>query len=153
MKPHRTRILLPLAALGLLLPIACSDGDTSRFTHDDGLIVEILRPGSGPEIQAGQTAVVHYTGWIAGRYWKKGDQFDSSHDRGQTFPVRNVGSAAVIKGWNQGIPPRGNVPGMKVGELRRLMIPTELGYGSRGAPGAIPPNADLIFDVELLEIR
>jgi len=152
---HRTRLVLPLVALALLLSIlpACKGGNANRFVHDDGLIVEILRPGTGPEIQAGQTAVMHYTGWLAGRYWKKGDQFDSSHDRGQTFPVTNVGNAPVIKGWNLGIPPRGDVPGMKVGELRRLLIPAELAYAGNAIGGKIPPNSDLIFDVELVQIR
>ena len=111
------------------------------------------QPGAGPAIEAGQTAIMHYTGWLDAGGWEKGEKFDSSRDRGQPFPVQNVGAGRVIKGWNQGIAPNGGFAGMRVGEQRRLMIPAELAYGARGAGRAIPPNANLIFDVELLEIR
>lgn len=107
-----------------------------------------LTPGSGPEITAGQAALVHYTGWLydAAAPENKGRQFDSSLGREPfEFPV---GGGLVIAGWDQG------VAGMKVGGKRRLVIPPNLGYGERGAGGGIiPPNATLVFDVELVEIR
>jgi FKBP-type peptidyl-prolyl cis-trans isomerase len=108
-----------------------------------------LTPGSGAEIKSGQNALVHYTGWLydAAAPDNKGAKFDSSLDRNEPFEFP-VGGAMVIPGWDQG------VAGMKVGGKRRLVIPPELGYGSRGAGGGlIPPNATLVFDVELVEIR
>jgi len=149
------RRLLPLVLIVLpaLLSLACSGESDSRFTHDDGMIVEVLKPGTGQEIAAGQTAVMHYTGWLDAGRWRKGEKFDSSHDRGKPFLVLNVGKGSVIRGWNLGIPPNGDTPGMRVGEHRRLMIPADLAYGARGAGASIPPDANLIFDVELVEIR
>jgi len=107
-----------------------------------------LKPGSGPAITPGKTAVVHYTGWLysEGATDKKGQKFDSSVDRNDPFRFP-VGGGQVIAGWDQG------VAGMKVGEQRRLVIPAELGYGARGAGGVIPPGATLVFDVELLGIE
>ena len=107
-----------------------------------------LAPGSGPEIKAGQNALVHYTGWLydAAAPENKGKKFDSSVDRNEPFEFP-VGGGMVIKGWDDG------VAGMKVGGKRRLVIPPEMGYGTRGAGGVIPPNATLVFDVELVEIR
>ncbi len=107
-----------------------------------------LAPGSGPEIKAGQNAVVNYTGWLydSTKPDNKGTKFDSSLDRNDTFEFP-VGGGMVIKGWDEG------VAGMKVGGKRRLVIPPDMGYGSRGAGGVIPPNATLVFDVELVEIR
>jgi FKBP-type peptidyl-prolyl cis-trans isomerase FkpA len=106
-----------------------------------------LRTGTGPAIAPGQIAVVHYTGWLFSESApeNKGQKFDSSRDRGQpfTFPL---GAGQVIKGWDQG------VAGMQVGGERRLVIPPDWGYGARGA-GVIPPNATLVFDVELLGIQ
>jgi FKBP-type peptidyl-prolyl cis-trans isomerase FkpA len=96
--------------------------------------------GAGDEARAGQNVTVHYTGWLT-----TGQQFDSSRDRNQPFAFR-LGAGNVIQGWDQG------VAGMRVGGQRRLIIPADLGYGARGAPGAIPPNATLIFDVELLRV-
>lgn len=115
---------------------------------DNGLKYLLLAEGAGAAIEAGQNAMVHYTGWLYDESLPegKGDKFDSSRDRGQPFSFP-LGAGRVIKGWDQG------VAGMKVGERRMLIIPTDLGYGSRGAGGAIPPNADLLFDVELLGIR
>jgi FKBP-type peptidyl-prolyl cis-trans isomerase len=96
--------------------------------------------GSGEEIRPGDYVSIHYTGWLT-----DGKKFDSSVDRGQPFTVR-IGTGKVIKGWDEG------VPGMKVGGKRKLMIPAALAYGTRGAPGGvIPPNADLIFEVEVLK--
>lgn len=102
---------------------------------------ETLTPGSGAEAKSGDTVLVHYTGWLT-----DGTKFDSSRDRGTAFRF-TVGAKRVIAGWDQG------VVGMKVGETRRLTIPPELGYGTRGAGGAIPPNATLVFEVELQAIE
>jgi FKBP-type peptidyl-prolyl cis-trans isomerase len=112
------------------------------------LVVTELKPGTGPAVAAGQTAVVHYTGWLyaEGAPENKGRKFDSSRDRREPFGFE-VGAGHVIKGWDQG------VAGMKVGEQRRLTIPAELGYGARGAGGVIPGGATLIFDVELVGIE
>jgi FKBP-type peptidyl-prolyl cis-trans isomerase len=97
--------------------------------------------GTGAVANAGQQVSVHYTGWLA-----DGSSFDSSVSRGQPFAFA-LGRGQVIKGWDEG------VSGMRIGGKRRLIIPAALGYGARGAPGAIPPNATLIFDVELLDVR
>ena len=97
--------------------------------------------GTGDVAVAGKTASVHYTGWL-----ENGKKFDSSVDRGQPFSFP-LGAGRVIKGWDEG------VQGMKVGGKRKLTIPSDLGYGSRGAGGVIPANATLIFDVELLGVR
>jgi FKBP-type peptidyl-prolyl cis-trans isomerase len=112
------------------------------------MIIETVETGAGEAIQAGQTAVVHYTGWLFDPQAElnRGEKFDSSRDRGQPFSFP-VGAGRVIRGWDEG------VAGMLVGERRILTIPPEMGYGARGAGGVIPPNAMLIFDVELLEIR
>ena len=112
------------------------------------LTVQDLEPGSGVAVAAGQTAVVHYTGWLwdAAAPENKGRKFDSSRDHGDTFAFR-VGGGEVIRGWDQG------VDGMKVGGKRRLVIPPDLGYGARGAGGVIPGGATLVFDVELMGIR
>ena len=107
-----------------------------------------IKTGSGAPIKSGQTAVVHYTGWLYAKDAadNKGKKFDSSRDRNQPFRFR-LGAGEVIKGWDQG------VAGMAVGAQRRLVIPPALGYGQRGAGAAIPPNATLVFDVELLGIE
>ncbi|OQW30183.1 MAG: peptidylprolyl isomerase [Nitrospira sp. SG-bin2] len=97
--------------------------------------------GTGDVAVAGKTVSVHYTGWL-----ENGKKFDSSVDRGQPFSFP-LGAGRVIKGWDEG------VQGMKIGGKRKLTIPSDLGYGSRGAGGVIPPNATLIFDVELLGVR
>ncbi len=106
--------------------------------------------GEGALANGGEIAVVHYTGWLYDAEKKdagnKGKKFDSSVDRGQPFKFP-LGAGRVIQGWDQG------VKGMKIGGKRTLIIPSALGYGARGAPGAIPPNAKLIFDVELLGLE
>jgi len=103
-----------------------------------GLEIEDQIVGDGDEAVAGQTVEVHYTGWLT-----NGTKFDSSHDRNQTFSFK-LGAGQVIAGWDQG------VAGMKVGGTRKLTIPPEMGYGERGAGGVIPPNATLVFKVELI---
>jgi FKBP-type peptidyl-prolyl cis-trans isomerase len=104
--------------------------------------------GSGPEARQGQTVTVHYTGWLYDPKApdKRGKKFDSSKDHGESFEFK-LGAGMVIRGWDQG------VAGMKVGGKRTLVIPSELGYGTRGAGGAIPPNSTLVFEVELLAVR
>jgi FKBP-type peptidyl-prolyl cis-trans isomerase FkpA len=104
--------------------------------------------GTGNEAAAGRQVTVHYTGWLydAAKQDHKGSKFDSSRDRNEPFAFR-LGGGQVIRGWDEG------VAGMKVGGRRTLTIPPELGYGSRGAGGVIPPNATLVFDVELLDVR
>ena len=106
-----------------------------------GLKITELSVGNGAEASSGQTVVVHYRGTL-----ESGKQFDASYDRGTpfTFPL---GAGRVIKGWDEG------VVGMKVGGKRKLVIPPDLAYGSRGAGGVIPPNATLVFEVELLDVR
>jgi peptidylprolyl isomerase len=110
-----------------------------------GLQYEDTVVGTGASPKPGQTCVMHYTGWL----WEneaKGKKFDSSVDRGQPFEFQ-IGVGMVIKGWDEG------VATMKVGGKRTLIIPAELGYGARGAGGVIPPNATLMFDVELLGLK
>jgi FKBP-type peptidyl-prolyl cis-trans isomerase len=104
--------------------------------------------GTGAEAVAGARVTVHYTGWLfdTTRPDNKGRQFDSSRDRNDPFTFR-LGRGEVIEGWDRG------VAGMKVGGQRTLTIPADLGYGARGAGGVIPPNATLLFDVELLDVR
>jgi FKBP-type peptidyl-prolyl cis-trans isomerase FkpA len=106
-----------------------------------GLVIEDLVVGNGATAAAGQRVSVHYTGWL-----QNGDKFDSSKDRGQAF-MFSLGRGEVIRGWDEG------VNGMKVGGKRKLTIPPDLGYGARGAGGVIPPNATLLFEVELLAVR
>ncbi len=107
-----------------------------------------LKEGTGAAATAGRPVSVHYTGWLYSETGtdNKGTKFDSSVDRGQPFEF-GLGAGQVIAGWDQG------VAGMKVGGQRRLVIPPALGYGSRGAGGVIPPNATLVFDVELLGVK
>jgi FKBP-type peptidyl-prolyl cis-trans isomerase len=100
-----------------------------------------LKVGTGATATNGKTVTVHYTGWLA----SNGKKFDSSVDRGQPFMFQ-LGAGQVIKGWDEG------VAGMKIGGKRQLRIPPDLGYGARGAGGVIPPNATLLFDVELLGV-
>ena len=101
--------------------------------------------GTGPSPTSGQSVSVHYTGWLD-ENGKQGKKFDSSVDRGEPFEF-GLGQGQVIKGWDEG------VAGMKVGGKRTLIIPPSLGYGARGAGGVIPPNATLMFDVELLGVK
>jgi len=106
-----------------------------------GLVIEELIVGSGEAATAGRRVSVHYTGWLT-----DGKKFDSSKDRGEAFDFP-LGRGQVIRGWDEG------VAGMKVGGKRKLTIPSNLAYGTRGAGGVIPPNATLLFEVELLAVR
>lgn len=125
---------------------AAKEGKTSKMIKtDSGLQYEDTVVGTGASPKPGQKCVMHYTGWL----WEneaKGKKFDSSVDRGQPFEFQ-IGVGMVIKGWDEG------VMTMKVGGKRTLLIPANLGYGSRGAGGVIPPNATLVFDVELLGLK
>lgn len=112
-----------------------------QVTTPTGLVYEDIIVGNGPSPKEGQTAVVHYTGWLT-----NGTKFDSSVDRAEPFKFP-VGLGHVIKGWDEG------VATMKVGGKRKLTVPAHLGYGARGAGGVIPPNATLIFEVQLLGIE
>jgi FKBP-type peptidyl-prolyl cis-trans isomerase FkpA len=156
------RIVLALGAIAVLG--GCGEGSSSgRYAEAPSsnqenaamaqspiteMIVEDVAAGSGAAVAQGQKATVHYTGWLysSDAPEKKGKQFDSSRTRGQPFSF-SVGGGRVIRGWDQG------VVGMKIGGERRLTIPASLGYGAGGAGGGlIPPNATLVFDIELLAI-
>ena len=110
-------------------------------TTASGLQIEDITVGTGATAAAGQHVIVHYTGWLT-----DGRKFDSSKDRNDPFQFP-LGMRHVIAGWDEG------VQGMQVGGVRKLTIPPQLGYGARGAGGVIPPNATLVFEVELLDIR
>ncbi len=125
-----------------------STAPTAPPAPTEGLKMTDVKEGTGAEAVAGKTVVVHYTGWLYDEAAPehKGKKFDSSRDRGEPFDFP-LGAGHVIKGWDQG------VAGMKVGGQRTLVIPPNMAYGERGAGGVIPPNATLIFDVELLEVK
>jgi FKBP-type peptidyl-prolyl cis-trans isomerase len=137
---------LALAVLTVSTPVGRSDAADNQVTEmPDGLKYTDTKTGDGATARAGTKVSVHYTGWLSDN-GAKGAKFDSSLDRGQPFQF-TLGAHQVIAGWDEG------VAGMKVGGKRTLTIPPELGYGARGAGGAIPPNATLIFDVELLQVQ
>jgi len=120
-------------------------GAASEVTSPTGLRIIDTRPGKGVQPQAGQTVTVNYTGWLFVN-GKKGKKFDSSLDRGQPFSFE-LGHMRVIKGWDEG------VATMRVGGKRTLIIPPELGYGTDGAGDDIPPDATLLFEVDLLSVK
>ena len=140
-------VIAVIAAAG-----ACAAEENAEENMGQSNITELIRTdetaGGGHEAAAGRTVTVHYTGWLydQSKPDHKGKKFDSSRDRGEPFAFR-LGRGQVIRGWDEG------VAGMKVGGRRTLTIPPAYGYGAEGAPGAIPPNATLVFDVELLDVR
>jgi len=140
---RRFTVFACIAALSIVAAVASAKEDVVKT--NSGLMFKDVKVGAGAEARSGQKVTVDYTGWID-EGDKKGKKFDSSLDRGEAFSF-TLGQGQVIKGWDEG------VAGMKVGGKRTLMIPASLGYGARGAGSAIPPNSDLIFDVELLGVK
>lgn len=134
-------VLMPVTGQGASINVSEKDSHMNEVVTSSGLTYIDQIVGDGDLAVAGKTATVHYTGWL-----ENGKKFDSSVDRGRPFSFP-LGAGRVIKGWDEG------VAGMKVGGKRKLTIPPSLGYGAGGAGGVIPPNATLIFDVELLEVR
>jgi peptidylprolyl isomerase len=132
------------AASSILTP-ATAQGTPGTMTTASGLQITDTKVGTGAAPRTGQICVMHYTGWLYSN-GAKGAKFDSSLDRGQPFEFP-IGTGRVIRGWDEG------VASMKVGGKRTLIIPPDLGYGARGAGGVIPPNATLIFEVELLGVK
>ncbi len=145
----RTALSLMTALIGLFVAgtvtPAVAQSAEKAMTTASGLQIIDSKVGSGATPRTGQTCVMHYTGWLY-QGGAKGKKFDSSVDRGEPFEFA-IGRGQVIRGWDEG------VATMRVGGKRTLIIPPELGYGARGAAGAIPPNATLIFDVELLDVK
>ncbi len=154
-----TLFALAVALSSSIFMAACSDKTASTAPSSPSspqatdikmvdLVKTDVKVGDGAEATAGKMVSVHYTGWLYDEAAadKRGKKFDSSRDRGQPFQFP-LGGGQVIKGWDQG------VQGMKIGGQRTLVIPPELGYGARGAGGVIPPNATLVFDVELLGVN
>jgi peptidylprolyl isomerase len=135
---------LSVAVTGVIAMSEAADAQPVTTTPS-GLKIIDVKVGTGPAPKAGQTCVMNYTGWLY-ENGKKGAKFDSSLDRNQPFSFP-IGQHQVIAGWDEG------VATMKVGGKRTLIIPPELGYGARGAGGVIPPNATLMFDVELLGVK
>ncbi len=133
--------LLVLAAVLVIIPTFAIAKEKKKVTRPDGLVIEEQKIGTGAEAKKGNTVTVHYTGWLT-----NGKKFDSSRDRMEPFMFR-LGAGEVIKGWDEG------VQGMKVGGKRKLTIPPAMGYGAQGAGGVIPPNATLVFEVELLKVQ
>jgi FKBP-type peptidyl-prolyl cis-trans isomerase FkpA len=144
------RKLVQLTAVcgALAAALACSSSPSGAEDVSGGLQITDVRVGTGAEATNGRTVTVQYTGWLYTQSTAdhRGTKFDSSRDRNQPFSFV-LGAGQVIRGWDQG------VAGMRVGGQRTLVIPSSLGYGSAGAPGAIPPNSALVFDVELLDVR
>ena len=145
----RARILVvsAMALIAMLVApsVASAQNTGNAVTTPSGLKINDTKVGTGPSPKPGQICVMHYTGWLY-ENGQKGKKFDSSLDRGEPFEFP-IGQHRVIAGWDEG------VATMKVGGKRTLIIPPALGYGARGAGGVIPPNATLIFDVELLEVK
>ncbi|MCX7899510.1 MAG: FKBP-type peptidyl-prolyl cis-trans isomerase [Methylocystis sp.] len=140
---HRSKTLAA-ALIGAAFVVA-QPARAEMKTSATGLKYEDTKVGTGEEATPGKNLSMHYTGWLYND-GKKGKKFDSSVDRGEPFPF-TLGAGQVIAGWDEG------VAGMKVGGKRTLIIPPGLGYGARGAGGVIPPNATLMFDVELLGVK
>ena len=146
MRSSRRTILTTMLAGGLAAIATRATAQQGKaMTTASGLQIIDIKEGAGASPKPGQTCVMHYTGWLY-ENGKKGSKFDSSVDRKEPFEFP-IGQGRVIKGWDEG------VASMKVGGKRTLIIPPALGYGSRGAGGVIPPNATLVFDVELLALK
>src|SRR3954468_5328115 len=144
--PMTRRVLIATATLAAAHPAAAqTQGKAMPTETETGLKFIDTTVGTGASPKSGQTCVMHYTGWLS-EGGAKGQKFDSSVDRGSPFEFP-IGMKRVIAGWDEG------VATMKAGGTRTLIIPPQLGYGARGAGGVIPPNATLIFDVELLGIK
>jgi len=146
---HALRATIALLAVAFVISLPgtlMADTQNSVHTTESGLRYTDEMVGTGPEAKAGENVSVHYTGWLLKAGDEKGQKFDSSLDRGKPFQFP-LGAGRVIKGWDEG------VAGMKVGGKRMLYIPSSLGYGARGAGAAIPPGADLVFEVELLNVQ
>ncbi|HVM63141.1 MAG TPA: FKBP-type peptidyl-prolyl cis-trans isomerase [Verrucomicrobiae bacterium] len=156
MKLNRMGAFLGAVAVGVVvLALGCSQSEAPKQDQSSGasqpaapavapvtdLKIEDTKVGTGDTAATGKSVTVHYTGWLT-----NGTKFDSSKDRGQPFTFQ-LGAGQVIRGWDQG------VVGMKVGGVRRLTIPPSLAYGESGAGGVIPPNATLVFEVELLGVN
>jgi peptidylprolyl isomerase len=142
----RRNALTAVPAIAAIVPaILVPARAQAVMTTPSGLKIIDTQPGTGASPKTGQTCVMHYTGWLYENA-TKGKKFDSSVDRNEPFEFK-IGLHQVIAGWDEG------VSTMKVGGKRTLIIPPELGYGARGAGGVIPPNATLIFDVELLAVK
>ena len=142
----RRDTLAAVPAIAAILPAILTPARAQPvMTTPSGLKIIDTQPGTGASPKTGQTCVMHYTGWLYENA-TKGKKFDSSVDRNEPFEFK-IGLHQVIAGWDEG------VSTMKVGGKRTLIIPPELGYGARGAGGVIPPNATLIFDVELISIK
>jgi peptidylprolyl isomerase len=140
------RLVLAATAIAASSVATATIAQTGKtMTTPSGLQITDIKVGSGASPKAGQTCVMHYTGWLY-ENGAKGKKFDSSVDRGEPFEFP-IGARRVIAGWDEG------VATMKVGGKRILIIPPSLGYGARGAGGVIPPNATLIFEVELLDVK
>ena len=137
--------VIAMSAVAIVPSTASAQAQGTTVTTPSGLKITDSKVGTGATPKAGQICVMHYTGWLY-ENGAKGKKFDSSVDRGQPFEFP-LGQRRVIGGWDEG------VATMKVGGKRTLIIPPELGYGARGAGGVIPPNATLIFDVELLDVK
>jgi FKBP-type peptidyl-prolyl cis-trans isomerase FkpA len=129
------------AAPGLRSPLPAAEPEPAFRELPNGLEIQDRAAGEGAEARAGATVDVHYTGWLA-----DGTRFDSSRDRGKPLAFR-LGAGMVIRGWDEGI------AGMRVGGVRRLRVPPELGYGERGSPGVVPGGATLVFEIELVGLR
>jgi peptidylprolyl isomerase len=143
---RRAALAVLLTATTGVLALSEESADAQNVvTMPSGLKYIDVKVGAGASPRTGQTCVMHYTGWLY-EDGKKGAKFDSSVDRGEPFEFK-IGMGQVIRGWDEG------VATMKVGGKRTLIIPPALGYGARGAGGVIPPNATLLFDVELLAVK
>ncbi|MQA28649.1 MAG: FKBP-type peptidyl-prolyl cis-trans isomerase [Luteitalea sp.] len=144
--------LATLVLGGVLAAAGCGGTESPTGVSGVGTVTDLqitdVKPGNGAEATPGKLVTVHYTGWLydANAADRHGTKFDSSRDRNEPFSFP-LGGGRVIQGWDQG------VAGMKVGGQRTLVIPARLGYGSAGMGGVIPPNAALVFDVELLDVR